>query len=222
MHIHWYALIFAPLLFGTACVVQAQTSEIEAPTAYAGILSRSDSLAGRPPSASTKRKAGQVAAGALAGAGAGLAGGFIGAALSSCGNGDFLCGLEGAALGILLGEVIGSTAGVYLAGRTAETTSSIGFTLLGSVAGLSASILLASAVSSSDYFVVPVLLLGAPVGATLAYNLRRRYRNPSQQSGLLNLDRSGFYVGVPVVERVRLADPLRTSARSVRLLTASW
>ena len=218
MQASFAALLLTLVLAGTSA--HAQTSAERLARSSSAFRATGTVLDGPPP-LSLERKAGQVAAGALAGAGASLVGGLIGAALSSCGDGDFLCGLEGAALGILLGEVIGSTVGVHLVGRTEETTGSFGFTLLGSTIGLGAGTLLAAAINT-DYLSVPLFLLSAPVGAVFANNLTRRYRNPSQQSGLLNLDRSGFYISAPAVSVTRLADPHRTVARSVRLLTASW
>ena len=224
-------LLFALFLASLSFTAQAQTSALypaaiysDTPLALASDASaRAVSVLDRPPPLSGGQRVKQVATGTLAGAAAGLLGGFVGAALSGCESdrdfGDFLCGLEAAALGVLVGEAIGAAVSVYQVGRTAETTGSLGFTLLGSVVGLGAGSLLAGVINT-DFISVPLFLLGAPVGATLANNLIRRYRTPSQQSSLLNLDRHGLYIGVPAVSITHLAD--RTSARSIRLLTASW
>lgn len=114
----WGCTVAVTLLmwFGPACV-QAQSflSDIgvsykmmgEA-TGYGFIV-----LQQRPPPFGTGRVVLQVAVGTGVGVGAGYLGGVLGAAASGCSDGDFLCGLGGA----LLGVGIGLTAGSALGGR---------------------------------------------------------------------------------------------------------
>ena len=213
------AFFLALALAGTA-VAQAQTSGSETLATRAGVLVRTDTLAGRPPPASAGQVAGQIAIGTLLGGVSGLAGGLAGAALSPS---DSWAAIGNALGGAIVGQLLGSGLVVYAAGRTDAVSGNFTATLLGAGAGALVSFLvLASTENAPGYLILPVLLLGPPLGATLFNNTSRRYRNPPQQSGLINLDRSGFSVGVPAVGVTRLADPHRTVARSVRLLTASW
>ena len=88
----------------------------------------------------------------------------------------------------MVGHVLGSAFTVYAMGRTAETAGSMGFTLLGSVVGLGLSLpVLSDPAGLGDYIAIPILVLGAPVGATLLNNLTRRYRNPVAAERLAKL-----------------------------------
>ena len=217
------ALLPVALLFliATPATTRAQTSVFQT----ADVQGHPPVLLAQPAptSLSASRKLGQVAAGAAAGTALSMAGGYAGYVLSGCdGSGDeFLCGFGGMFVGITAGHVLGSAIAVHAVGRTPESTGRLGLTLLGGLAGFGASVLVITE-DIPGYIAVPVLILGTSVGAVLGNNADRRLRSPVQASGLVNLDRGGFYLGVPALGATRLADPARTSARSVRLLTASW
>ena len=210
-------------LLGIASAVQAQTSKTEAPAAYAGVPFRLNfSLSDRPPPLPIGRKVAQFLVGSGTGIITGAMGGVVGYGLSTCNDEDdaYFCGLGGIALGVSVGYVFGSSLGVYAVGYDEEASGRFSFTLLGGIGGAVLSGLVLSGLEEDLNLVV--LLAGPTLGAMAVNNLTRRYRSPSQQTGLLNLDRSGFALGVPAVSLTRLADPHRTVARSIRLFTASW
>ena len=222
------ALLLATLfcLATAATTTQAQTSVPRTSASYADVLARFvPARSDRPPPLSTGRKVAQVLVGGGVGIVAGAAGGAAGISLSDCDDEDdaYFCGLGGLALGFTVGYVFGSGLGAHAVGYDSEASGRLSLTLLGSVGGaLLTGLALSSGDSDGGWSTAVVLFLGPPLGATIANNLSRRYRTPPGGSGLLNFDGDGFRFGVPAVSTTRLADPHRTVARTVRLLTASW
>lgn len=218
------AFLLVLTLIGTPFAVQAQTSEPDMSVPYAALV-RLDSVRSPQP-LPVEARAMQFLIGSGTGIATSAVVGYAGLHILDCSLSDEtlggLCVLPVLA-GVLAGHVLGSALGVHVAGIDKSTRGSFGVTLLGSTAGTVVSALvLTIAERYSAYVVIPVLAVGPPLFATLFNNTSRRYRTPSQQSGLLNLDRGSFALGIPAVNLVRLADPHRTVARSVRLLTASW
>lgn len=73
-----------------------------------------------------------------------------------------------------VGYIIGSAAGVYLAGNRGNQTGSFTYTLIGAslvvIGGLVATFL------SGHWEFIPVMLVGAPAVATIVFNWTRRYK----------------------------------------------
>ena len=180
-------------------------------------------VAEKPPPFSTRRIAGQIALGTVTGLAGGLTGGFIGVTIEDCSDGDWLCGLGGALLGGTVGLLVGSSAGVYAAGRTETVAIGYGRTLLGSVAGFGTGILLLGALGGGDNDLAFIAILVSPaVGATLLGNTSRRYRAGHGPNGLLNWDDGQFHLGLPALQQQPLGGVPQTFVRSVRLLEVRW
>ena len=220
-----FALPLLLLLAGRTSVALAQTSVPQTSIPYADVLARLDSArSDRPPPLSTGRKVAQV----LIGGGVGIVSGVVGAAaglgLSDCDDNDtYFCGFGGIALGFTAGYVFGSGLGAHAVGHDEEASGRLSLTLLGSTGGLLLAGLVLSGIDQDEGPLPAIIFFaGPPLGAMIANNLSRRYRTPPGESGLLNFDGDGFRFGVPAVSMTQLADPHRTVAQSVRLLTASW
>ena len=138
--------------------------------------------------------------GGLVGAGGALLGIYLGMA-AECGScnspdGDGLEGLGGAILGGLIGVTVATPLGVILVGNSGDERGSVagafGGAALGTVAGL-------GALALSGSGTIAVLALGGPaIGATIGFNMSRRYTSGAPQVGsLLRLDH-GLALGVPM------------------------
>lgn len=133
----------------------------------AGALDAEEPAMETPP-LSGGRVLGELAIGGLMGMGVGLLGGF---ALGSSQN-----DLGAMLLGAVGGNMLGAAAGVYWVGSTGDETGSLGFTFLGSLAGVFGGGLVATRLAStSESLAVAAFIAGPTVGAMIAFNLTRRY-----------------------------------------------
>jgi hypothetical protein len=101
---------------------------------------------------------------------------------------------EHGAPAVFLGAVsLGSAAGVYLVGTAGRETGSICTTAIGSLMGSLAVLLLPESTETAGLFILP------PIGATVGFNITRRYETPRPTgTALLNLSRGGPKVAIPV------------------------
>jgi hypothetical protein len=102
----------------------------------------------------------------LLGSAAGILGGLIGGALSE-GCDEFLCELEGAAIGLLVATPLGTAAGAHLGNGS---RGNFGYDLLGAVAGFGIAVLIWSADDDN----VGVFLLGAAAAVANPVFVERR------------------------------------------------
>jgi hypothetical protein len=85
-------------------------------------------------------------------------------------------------LSAVFGSVIGNTIGVYSAGHIGNQTGSFTATLVGSAIGVWA------------------FWIGAPIGATIAFNMTRRYEtSPTSEEAFLDIHDGEVRVGMPPV-----------------------
>jgi len=126
--------------------------------------------ASRPP-LNAGRVGGQILAGTVAGVGTGL----LMAALADDGDDDMMIGASSAFAGFLVGFPVGVTGGAYLVGRIGDQTGSFPMTLLGTIGGVVAAVALADATEGWSFLAMP------PVGATIGFNLTRRYKDRASE-----------------------------------------
>jgi hypothetical protein len=131
---------------------------------------------------SSKRPAGirfvaQALGGALFGVALGGAAGLIGARLFA-GTSDGWGDLIAAIIGAIIGYTIGVSLGVYLVGRRLGSRTSYWLALLGSVLGTGLVLLAAEPLrlNQSTLLLQSSLIILPPIGATLAFNMRRKAR----------------------------------------------
>jgi hypothetical protein len=139
----------------------------------------------------TLRPAAEVVVGGLLGT-AGLVGGAFGGFALQCTigcHGDF-AGIEGLLLGAALGLATGTAAGVELAGSDHQHTGSFGWTWLGAVGGGAAGLLAAGRADNGTQATV-IVIGGAALGATIAFELTRTRRGPSTAVRLVPLISGG-------------------------------
>ncbi len=105
------------------------------------------------------------------GAALGLTTGYIVALIGVAGGKGLSDSIERGYWGLALGHTLGSATGVYLIGTLGDETGSFAKTLLGSSLGMGTAFLVNAFVVESG----PLFLALAPIGATLAFNLSRRY-----------------------------------------------
>ncbi len=149
------------------CVTHASFAQSLHPrVGYGTTLTTQDEAPQGKPPLNAWRISGEL----VTGVGVGLATGYV----------VGLVGLTGAKLGQLLergfwgltiGYTVGSAAGVYLIGTIGDQSGSFPKTLLGSTLGMGA--VLVGQSFLGEY--AALYLAMAPVGATLAFNLSRRY-----------------------------------------------
>lgn len=139
------------------------------------------------PAFDVKRAAGET----ITGMGAGLLAGGLGAAVFGF-LGDESDGYDQdrGATGFLVGCTLGSAMGVYFSGNSPSETGNLMVTLGCSV--------LAALVSQATGTEGRSLVL-CPVGATIGFNVTRRYRSlpPPSQNGLINIKEGRVCIGVP-------------------------
>lgn len=150
----------------------------------------------KPPISSAKITA-EISGGICLGALLGIGGGLIGYLFTASENSqDFesLKGLLGAMLGFAIAYPIGSVIGVYAIGNTGNETGSFAATLGGGVLGVGV-----------GYWTIAMghgyaALLWPPIGATIGFNVTRRYRNPPPlETGLINYRDSRLSLAVPSI-----------------------
>ena len=121
--------------------------------------------------------------------------------------------LLGAALGATVGYVLGSPIGVYNAGDTENETGNFLATLGGGVAGGFLGLLIGGVGA----------LPGIPIGATVGFNMTRRYKTPPpSKNGLINFKGGRMYVGTPTI--YLQPDPLdrKVLTHNVELVKATF
>lgn len=84
----------------------------------------------------------------------------------------------GGVIGGSIGYLIGTTAGVYLVGNLGDETGSLKSTFVGSIVG--------GLVGFGTFFLSPdpgglMPIIGPPIGATIGFNMTRRYKNDKEQ-----------------------------------------
>jgi hypothetical protein len=121
---------------------------------------------------------------------------------------------------ILSAQVLGSALGVYLAGNLGKQRGSFGSALAGSLLGEAVSVVILVLTKGEGS---GILYIGAPLGATLMFNSRRRYKAaPVTQGALLNIKRGKMSLDLPVVQ-VLQEDPLtRSMGFCLRLMNLEW
>jgi hypothetical protein len=146
----------------------------------------------RPP-LSAIRVTGEILAGGVGGIGVGVAGFVVGLAID---HAIFVSLLEVTeeleglgpcmVIGALAGYTFGTAGGVYLVGSIGNETGSFWAALAGSSVGIMG---------------IWVWGLGPPVGATIAFNLTRRYNSPPTESktALINFSDGQMSLAVPTV-----------------------
>jgi hypothetical protein len=140
----------------------------------------------------TLRPAAEVVVGGLLGT-AGLVGGALGGFVLQCTlgcHGDF-AGIEGLLLGAALGLATGTAAGVELAGSDHQNTGSFGWTWLGAVGGGTAGVFAAARADGNGTQATVMVVGGAALGATIAFELTRTRRGPSTAVRLVPLVSGG-------------------------------
>lgn len=101
---------------------------------------------------------------------------------------------------------LGSALAVYLAGREGNKTGSFKATLGGSVLGTLGFGALAISLNRifPDHFgrgaTIAMFLAGPPIGATIGFNMTRRYKSPpAPETALINLRNGQFSLAVPAI-----------------------
>ena len=102
--------------------------------------------------------------------------------------------------GAIIMYPLGSAIGVYAVGANETETGSFPMTLVASYGfglGLGLSSLAVGAVNDDPGIAGVILIVGAPVGATLGFNGTRRYRSPPSENGFINIEDGHVRVGLP-------------------------
>lgn len=151
------------------------------------------------PPISGGRFIGQIAIGYLGGA-VGLAGTFaIWWTTCAWGSSSRGCGAAFAVAGVASTTLLLSL-GVYSVGRSRETTSSFGATLVGSVVGGAVGILTTAALSRHQPGLAAIAFIGAPMaGALVGFYARHRWRETLAVGALVHVERGKVSLGVPMV-----------------------
>jgi len=138
------------------------------------------------------RIGGEFAAGGAGGFIVGIIGGGIGARLDNSND----C-FWGSCLfpGFLIGYPIGAAAGVYLIGNIGNETGSFWATLGGSILGW----ILALEVIDTSSHDWGLILVAAPIGGIIGFNLTRRHDLPLSETVLINFREGRMSLDVPTV-----------------------
>src|SRR5262245_21881670 len=158
------------------------------------------------PPLSSGRLAVELIPGAAAGVGGGFVGAVIGVAMTkdSC-TGEEWCGLGGAIVGGYIGATLVPPFAVYLVGAAGDQTGSLGATFGGALLGGAAGLISGIAVGQKNAPLgLGIAMAGPVIGATVGFNLTRRYRDsgPSLAPGsLVRVDGGHAALGVPLVMR---------------------
>ena len=163
---------------------------------------RSDLDSGRP--SMPPLKAGKLELEFLIGGASGVVGslilGFLGGAITNR-NDDPWSELNGFAVGMVLGTIIGSSIGVEIVGSYGDETGTYWATLLGSTGGMAASLIyiaLRVREDSAEWFDWAMIYALPAAGAVLGFNLTRRYDTPpASGSALLNFEDGQIIFTVP-------------------------
>ncbi len=96
--------------------------------------------------------------------------------------------------GVPIGLIFGSAYGVYAVGNIGNQTGSfkatLGGSFLGFLGGVGAAACLAELYDTNQFFPAQgyCLLAGPPIGATIGFNLTRRYKSPpASKTALINI-----------------------------------
>lgn len=131
-----------------------------------------------------------------------LAGGAVGASMTY--DPDYpdswfpsLGMIFGAAIGFGISYPLGSATGVYLVGTRGNVTGSFLATWVGTIVGL----LCVLPAAMIDYDLAGIAFLaGPPIGATIGFNLTRRYETPAEsETALINLRNGQVSLAIPRV-----------------------
>lgn len=137
---------------------------------------------GEKPPLSGGRITGEILVGGVGGIVGGLGGGFIGAGVAGEGYPEELVG---GIIGGSIGYTLGCSIGVYLVGNigneTGDFLATLGGGILGGLAGIFAITAIIKDLENGAVRLVvrvAVALVGPPIGATIGFNLTRRYKSP--------------------------------------------
>ncbi len=168
-----------------------------------GLAAAGHAHADEKPPLSPVRIAGEI----VCGYSAGLAGGVVSVlalkpiADSVSGGRDVIL-----AIGVSTGYAFGSVGGVYLVGSLGNQTGSFSTTMLGvlmgAAVGVTGAIITVAIIGDEDNHYAELPLFVAPaIGATIGFNLSRRYKSPSAESGtaLINVGDGQIGFAVPVI-----------------------
>ena len=126
----------------------------------------------------------------------------------------------GMAIGAGAGYVLGSAVGVYQVGDNEKETGNSGAALLGSIAG---SFLGGFLTMNLGPVGGVAALLGSPIGATVGFNMTRRYKPPPpSEDGFINFKDGRMYLATPKI--YLQPDPLdkRILVHNLHLLKLSF
>jgi len=187
MHKQYYD---ATLEFGEAIMLKPDYAEAESAfkVAYAKLKENDaeesrEQKAERPP-LSPIRISGEILAGGAGGIALGIVSGFVGLFVDVVNlslDAGTLESAPAATVGFIIGYVLGSAISVYIVGNMGNETGSFLATLGGSI------------------LLVPLPLL-SPIGATIGFNLTRRYKSPpASETALVNFREGQISLAVPTI-----------------------
>jgi len=136
-----------------------------------------------------------IGMGAVGALGGGVVGGIFGLGSLISGKSDVALALG--VVGVTVGYTIGTAGGVHMAGTNKQVTGRYGSAVGGAIGGIVAGgaiIGIGAAAESDGLLVLGVLtaLAAPPIGATIAYNNSRKYRNSNTKPNLsLGINPSG-------------------------------
>jgi hypothetical protein len=163
------------------------------------------------PPASGPRIAGEILFGMIVGSSGALVGALIGnaACIDGSDGGDCEASLIG---GAYIGAILTIPFGVRAAGTSTTQTGSLGVTFLGSLLGGVGGLLMLA--NGRDDITAIGFILAPTIGATIGFNMTRRYkprRVPVTGALLQWSDGDGVSLGVPIPTRVRSEERTVTS-----------
>ncbi|MCH8837328.1 MAG: PEGA domain-containing protein [Candidatus Marinimicrobia bacterium] len=186
----WY---FKPIDYLSGGLFKLKPARLQVRLADGSILQQFDKTMWNIPPLNRGRIAGEILGGVVAGVI--FAYGLLGADPNPS---DVLLAEDA----IIFGSFFGSPLGVYLVGNLGNQTGSLDLTMPGSLFGLLGIVVLF--VVYDIELVLPIehaLLIGPSIGATIGFNLDRRYKNPSVEveTGLINLRDGRMSLAAPLI-----------------------
>ena len=149
----------------------------------------------RKPPLSESRIASEVIVGTLSGSAGLVAGAAIGGSMASCGRNSMIgCGMGEAIMGGIFGLIFGSSTGVTVVGGAGNETGSWGGAFLGALAGALVGGVVATAAEDDGLLLLTPLATAA--GATIGFNLTRRYDTPAYWEDMAIIDVRGGRIGI--------------------------
>ena len=174
----------------------------------------------RKPPLSESRIVSEVIVGTLSGSAGLVAGAAIGGSMASCGrNSKMFCGMGEAIMVGAFGLVLGSSAGVTIVGSAGNESGSWGSAFLGALAGAATGGFLAIFAASDETGLLVLTPLITAAGATICFNLTRRYDTPAYGDDMAIIDVRGGRIGIGVPGLMFRTNPVDgVATRSVDLV----